>query len=238
MKEKLYTIPVTDAFKGMCECPICQMKQQLSKDAIDFTMGPSYMEDDIRAETDHIGFCPTHIHKLYENQNRLGLALMLSTHLKKSVSELEIRSKQKPSAKGLFKKTSECSSVKSYIDELSNSCFICDRIHRTFDRYIVTIFYLYKTEAEFRSLFLNSKGFCTTHYGTLFDAAPTHLSGKQLEQFIEDLNSVYFDNMHRIQEELEWFIDKFDYRNATAPWKNSQDALPRTILKVNSEFIE
>ena len=40
------------------------------------------------------------------------------------------------------------------------------------------------------------------------------------------------ENMERVQEDLEWFIAKFDYRNASEPWKNSQDALPRTMQKL------
>ena len=41
-----------------------------------------------------------------------------------------------------------------------------------------------------------------------------------------------------MQKDLEWFTDKFDYRNADAPWKNSKDALPRTIQKTNSINVE
>ena len=71
MKEKLYTIPVNDAFSKDCECPVCIMYQELEAAAIDYTMGPSYMEDDIRAMTDAAGFCEKHLRQMYENQNRL-----------------------------------------------------------------------------------------------------------------------------------------------------------------------
>ena len=85
MKEVLYTIPVNDAFDADCECPICAMYNSLEEDAIQFVMGPSYMEDDIRAKTDETGFCDHHIRMMYVNQNRLGLALMLSTDRKSVV---------------------------------------------------------------------------------------------------------------------------------------------------------
>ena len=57
MKEQLYAIPVNDAFDADCECPVCFMYNKLQGDAIDFVMGASYMEDDVRMETDQIGFC-------------------------------------------------------------------------------------------------------------------------------------------------------------------------------------
>ena len=62
MKEKLYTIPVNDAVSANDECPICNAKRALERDAIDYAIGPgaSYMESDIREMTDKTGFCAHH----------------------------------------------------------------------------------------------------------------------------------------------------------------------------------
>lgn len=234
MKEKLYTIPVTDAFHEDSECPLCSMYRELEKQSIDYTMGPSYMEDDTRAETDKVGFCSHHIKMMYANQNRLGIALILSTHMEATIKQIEHLSKHgKPSSGSLFKKPAY-TDVKSYVDYLESHCFVCNRINQTFERYIATIFYLYKTEPDFRNTFCSSKGCCTKHYGMMYQMAGSHLSSKQLDSFIEDLNKLYLENMKRVKGDLEWFRDKFDYRNQDAPWKNSRDAVPRTILKTNS----
>jgi hypothetical protein len=236
LKEKLYTIPVNEAFSSDCECPICLMKKKLEDNAIEFTMGSSYMEDDVRAETDKFGFCTYHVNKLYENQNRLGLAMMLKTHMDKTIKDLETISSGtgKLSSPSLFKKKAEISGVKAYINKLDNSCYICDKINNTFDRYIVTIFSLYQSETEFQNKLKQSKGFCTTHYAVLYDEAPKYLKGDKLEEFIKTLNTIYFDNIKRVRDDLDWFIDKFDYRFVNEPWKNSKDAIPRTITKTNS----
>ena len=45
-------------------------------------------------------------------------------------------------------------------------------------------------------------------------------------------------NLDLLQEDIDWFIQKFDYRFKDEPWKNSKDALQRTILKVSSENVE
>lgn len=239
MKEQLYTIPVMDAYKEDCECPVCSMYRSLELKAIDFTMGPSYMEDDIRAVTDKAGFCNTHVKLLYRNQNRLGLALMLKTHMDKTIVDLEkLSSSEKISAPSLFKKKTEAQGVPSYIETLKHSCFVCDRIEQTYKRYLITVFYLYKKESEFRDLFRASKGLCTNHYADLYQMAPEQLSGDTLQSFITDLNKLYLDNMKRVRDDLDWFIDKFDYRYANEPWKNSQDALPRTIQKTNSVIVD
>ncbi|WP_310602916.1 DUF6062 family protein [Anaerosporobacter sp.] len=239
MKEQLYTIPVMDAYKENCECPICSMYKSLETNSIDFTMGPSYMEDDIRAVTDKVGFCNTHVKQLYENQNRLGLALMLKTHMDKTIDDLaKLSGSEKVSAPSLFKKKAENKGISTYVDTLKNSCFVCNRIEQTYERYLITVFYLYKRESEFRDLFAASKGLCTNHYADLYQMAPNQLNGDMLQSFITDLNKIYLENMKRVRDDLTWFIDKFDYRNADEPWKNSQDALPRTIQKTNSVDVE
>lgn len=238
MKEKLYTIPVSEAFEADEECPICTMRKKLEIDAVEYTMGPSYMEDDVREATSRLGFCEKHLGQLYQNQNRLGLALILKTHMDKIVKDVEKHTSGgiKLSSPSLFKKKgkNETSEVVSYLDQLEHSCFVCDKINGTFDRYIATIFYLYHHEESFRKKFNATKGFCTNHYKILYASAPEYLSGAELNDFIKELNKLYLDNMKRVRDDLEWFINKFDYRYADAPWKNAKDALPRSMQKTNS----
>ena len=38
MKEKIYTIPVNDAFDKDCECPLCAMYQELENNAVEYTI--------------------------------------------------------------------------------------------------------------------------------------------------------------------------------------------------------
>lgn len=211
------------------------MYKTLESDAVEYTMGPSYMEDDIREVTDKMGFCDKHIRLMYGNQNRLGLALMLKTHMDKVISDLSSISENGAKVKGgLFKKSVEDNPVGDYISNLDKSCFVCDRIENTFKRYIITILHLYKTEPEFKKKFKASLGVCSTHYSMLYDAALTELSGNVKDEFLNDLNSLYLENMKRVRDDLDWFITKFDYRYADEPWKNSKDALPRAITKTNS----
>jgi hypothetical protein len=212
------------------------MRKELETNAIDFTMGPSYMEDDVRGETSSLGFCERHIELLYKNQNRLGLSLIIKSHMDRVIKDIErlSSSNTRIPTPSFFKKQGENSSIVSYIEGLESSCYICEMINRTFERYIVTVFYLYQQEEAFRQKFRSCKGFCNTHYGILNKLAPKHLSGEQLKDFIVEINSLYLDNMKRVRGDLEWFIDKFDYRYANEPWKNSKDALQRSISKTNS----
>lgn len=238
MDEQLYSIPVNDAFDSECECPVCVMYRQLEKNAVEFTMGPSYMEDDVRMETNKVGFCPDHVRMMYDMQNRLGLALMLHTHTQNVIRETEkLQKRGRTSSGGLFRK-SEDSAVTAYMKKLGKDCYICNRINGVFDRYIDTIFFLYKRDESFRRKFAASKGFCNNHYGLLYDAAPGYFSGRELDDFTKLIDKLYIENLKRVCDDIEWYTDKFDYRNVDAPWKNSKDAVVRTILKLDSTEVK
>lgn len=233
MKEKLYTIPANDAFNIDCECPLCVMYHDLETNAIDFTLGPSYMEEDIRQITDKEGFCANHIKLMYKKQNSLGIANILKTHLNKRIKDIESLSNQPINKGGLFKKNT-LSPISEYIKEHNESCFVCNKVNSTFNRYLATITHLYKNDSNFRDKLTSSKGFCLKHYDMLYSQGLEDMKGSVLDNFIQDINKVTLDNLRRVDADLDWFIDKFDYRYKNEPWKNSKDAVERTITKTNS----
>ncbi len=234
-KEEIYTIPVTDAFNEECECPLCHLYQKLEKDSVDFVLGPSYMEVDVRGYTNEHGFCRTHFTQLYAESNRLGVALMLESHMKKIREDLKKHMKRGPKASVFSRKKKEPNTgVSSYTGQLIHDCYICHRVDDFFNRYVDTFFYLWKKEEKFRKHFETGKGFCLQHFGLLYDIAPNHLKQNQLESFTEILVKQQEENFDRVIEDIEWFITKFDYRFEKEPWKNSKDAIIRSIEKVAS----
>ncbi|MCR5213683.1 MAG: DUF6062 family protein [Eubacterium sp.] len=239
MGEQLYTIPVNDAFDADSECPLCLMAKDLEKAAIEFTMGPSYMEDDNREKTDKLGFCPKHIKMMYQDKNKLGVALMLNTHMNKTIKELKaLADKDNPSSKGFLSRKKDKSPVVKYIEDLEANCFVCQRIDPIFDRYVHTIFHMWKKDSSFKEKLGSCKGFCTYHYGILYEKGADNLSQAQYSEFLQTLNKVYFENMNRVNGDVSWFIDKHDYRNKEADWKNSKDSIPRAIVKTEHTIIE
>ena len=247
MKETIYTIPLTDAFRAEDECPFCFITRKLEQDAISFILGCAYMEDDIRAETDKMGFCKTHYKKMYEYGNRLGMALMLHTHYIALQKELKKQMETfSPSSKSFLSKFRKANSqtlhsqskISSWIKEQDDSCYVCDSIQKNYTRYLDTFFYLWTSTDDFKTLFENCKGFCVTHFGDLISLAETKLSDKQKETFYPILFDLMEKNLKRIEADISWFIDKYDYRNADADWKNSKDAIPRGIQKLSGIYVQ
>lgn len=242
MKEKIYTIPINEAFDKDSECPFCQLNQKLEKDILDYIMGPSYMEEDIRAETDKAGFCKDHLNQMFFSGNRLGLALMLDTHLKKINKDmnslLDSELKLAGEKKGLFKKSEDNSPFCDFQETLKNSCYACKRLNVRMDSYFETFFYLFKTEEDFRQKVAKSKGFCLDHFGRIVKEGKVKLNTKTYQEMLQMLIPIQKENFKRIEEELDWFIQKFDYRFQNEPWKNSKDSVERSILKISGLTIE
>lgn len=240
MKEQLYTIPLMDAFKADDECPFCFIERNLEQYAINFALGSgaSYMEDDIRSQTDKLGFCRTHYKKLYDYGNRLGCGLILSTHIKQKNKELEeMLQSYKPTKISMlnrFKKTSGTTHnpISLWIKEQSNTCYICEHSKDTYHRYLDTFFDLYKREPAFKGLLKECKGFCFIHFGDLMEKADQKLSEKDRSEFYQIVFPLMLEHLQRVQQDMEWFCDKFDYRNKNADWKNSKDAIQRTMQKM------
>ncbi len=237
MKEELYTIPVNEAIEQDGECLLCTLNKKLESDILNYILGPSYMEEDIRGETDKIGFCREHYRQMYAAQNRLGVALMIDTHLKNLRSDLKsLLDGDKTSSgrrRGLFKKSSEVPESAEYLHNIESSCYACNRMKLRMNSYIDTFFYLWKREQEFRGKVLNSKGFCISHLRMLIDEARKRLSDDKYAEFIKSVSEIQLKNLEELEKDIDWFIQKFDYRFKDEPWKNSKDALPRAILKLS-----
>lgn len=204
---------------------------------MDFVLGAgaSYMEDDVRAETDKMGFCRTHYKKMYDYGNRLGTGLILKTHFQYKTKELHEQIKMfapsKASVFSRFKKGnadtgSAKTSLGAWAKAQEESCYICNFYKDTYARYLDTFFDLFKKNPEFLPLFKNCKGFCIPHFGDLVETAETALSDKEKKAFYDILFPMMEQNMQRLSDDLDWFCDKFDYRNKDADWRTSQGCSP------------
>ncbi len=240
MKEKLYTIPLTDAFHENDECPFCYIERKLEQDALDYTIGnsSSYMQSDTRAKTDESGFCRKHFKQMYQYGNTLGNSLILHTHMKNFNNKFSKVCKQyHPLQKKAFGRTTlEKDSVSQFLEEHLSSCFICDYIENNYQRYLATFFYLLKHEDSFFELVINSKGFCMEHLHDILIAAPKHLNEKEQTKYMVPIIELSQKNLLRVESDISWLIDKFDYRNSDADWKNSKDALPRGMQKLSGGY--
>jgi len=241
MKEQLHTIPVNEAFETEDECPFCYLERQMEQHAIRYVLGPaaSYMEPDVRGATDKAGFCREHTKKMYDYGNALGNALILQTYFARLLEEFhyEAAAFEMPPKQPLLGKRKPDTKERLWqrLEQKVESCYICDKIEYNMSRYYHTFFVLLK-DKEFREKVENTKGFCLRHFARLLREAEEHLPNAQREWFYETAFPLMEQHLIRVKDDLDWLVAKYDYRNADADWKNSKDALTRTMQKLEGLY--
>lgn len=220
MAEHLYTIAINEHFGKKCGCPVCSLHAMLEKNEIDTITGAAMMEPSIRIETNRLGFCHDHFNMMITNGKRLPVALILQSHLE------EIRARinsSKPDA------------TEKYLSNLDKSCYVCNKINDKMKNVYSNIVYLWKTDEVFRDLFAQQPRFCLPHYRALMEASK-ELGRKDRIAFCEALGEVTEASLRELSGDIDWFCKKFDYRFAKEDWKNSKDAIERTVEALTSKL--
>ena len=237
MREQIDTIPVNEAFESGDECPFCWLERMSEQKSIRYILGPgaSYMEPDVRGMTDAQGFCREHTQKMYDFGNALGNALIMQTYMACLIEEFdrEAGKFQAPPPKKLFgkKEVQEESSLLDKMRQRQQTCCLCEKLEYNMRRYFHTFFVLLK-EPEFRAKVEASKGLCMRHFVKLLEMAKEELPNSQREWFYNTMIPLTRDNLVRVKEDLDHFVSMFDYRSAGKDWKNSRDAVSRSMEKL------
>lgn len=228
MEEKIYTIPVTEAFEKKEGCPFCRLRRDLENTERDLIMGASMMEPDIRIQTNTLGFCRKHYKKMFELNNRLSLALMLESHLKEQTDKVSICKKT------LFGKEVNAK-IAENLRVLTGSCYICERVDEKYAKMLLTAVLLWQKQTEFRTLTAEQPYFCLPHAAEFLEAARLKLDKKSFAAFGTALDAVQKAYMTSLTEDVSWFCKKFDYRYENEPWGNAKDSVERAIRFLSGE---
>ncbi len=224
MLEKIYTIPVNEAIDAVIQnpaegCPFCRLYRKLENDETEIILGASMMEPDVRIKTNEQGFCGRHFDMMFERNNRLGLALILESHL------AQVREACEPG--GLFgMKTSK---IPEKLEKLENSCYVCGRINHSFGKMVENTIYLYETESDFRKKLSEVPYICLPHYRKLLVSASAHMNKKMIPDFQKAVAGIVNGYFDELRADVSHFCKKFDYRYENEPWGNSKDAVERAI---------
>lgn len=226
MKERIYSIPLTEALEETHRCILCTLEKKLEEQAVEYFLGPSMMEPDSREITNKKGFCKRHMTKLFDKKNRLSLALMLETHVK----ELE-KSLAMPKRAGLFSKESPSKLLSDGIYQKIESCALCDKLNLQMRCAAENLSYLWDKEEDFRKMFENSEGLCLEHMALAAKACEGEISGKKKEEFLSMLIEKQKSKLSTLYDDLHSFTLSFDYRNADKELTLAQKESVHTAVK-------
>ena len=224
MGETIYTIPINEAFDACAEdksrgCPFCRLYNQLKKNEIELILGASMMEPDVRIKTNEQSFCPEHFDQLLTAKNRLGLALILESHMEQLRKEVN--------DKGLSALIGKVgTAAPQRLNKLDGSCYICSRIEHNFKRVLSNAVYIWTTDEEFNIKVQNQPYICLPHFRMWLETAQNEMK-KGYAEFYREVSKPVYKYFDELKSDVSWFCKKFDYRYDSEPWGNSKDSVER-----------
>ncbi len=232
MAEKIYTIPVNEAFEASeadhaCGCPFCALYNKLEENELERILGAAMMEPDVRIETNAQGFCDTHFRMMFVRKNRLGMGLILESHLD------ELRKKIKPKALSLKAPGAEAEAV---LEKLEGDCYVCNRIAFAFNKMVETAAFLWDTDPDFRKKTEHQPYFCLPHYRRFVSTARRTMNKKKFGEFYTAVSSLENAYLDKLSEDVSWFCKKFDYRYDAEPWYDAKDAIERAMRTLSGDL--
>lgn len=223
--EQIYTIPVNEAFDDSrdnpsCGCPICTLYRRQEENELQLILGASMMEPAIRVETNRLGFCDCHYSMMQRRKNRLGMALMLESHLD------ELRDSLFPHGLAALLGHDR---AERRMEELEASCYVCGRIEFALSRMIETVVLLWERDTDFRKKFAAQPHFCLPHYRRLTAYASRRLSKRERGAFLEAAEQIELTYYDSLREDIKEFCRGFDYRAEGEPSESSKTAVDRAV---------
>ena len=220
MRDDICTIPISEIFEPKDGCPFCRMRDMLEDRMATYITGAAMMEPDVRIRTNRQGFCHRHFSMMFSARNRLGLALMLESHLEGLKKEL--------TTGNMFSRDIGAKSVER-IERLSESCYVCDRIDDKIKKMFTTAAYLFNEERDFRESFGQVRYLCLDHYREYVLAAKRVLDKEGYNDLVRSANEKVTAYLSSLKDDISHFCKKFDYRFDDLPWGESKDSVERSL---------
>ena len=229
---KLEISKVHDAYARGGECPLCDLEEAAEKTYLRSFQHSRVMEPSVRVQTNRTGFCRGHYQKLYDGENKLGLSLVVHTHLKHIIPQ--ITAALDGIAKAADGRTAKenLPSAAAPIAALCGSCFICDLLASDMQRYAFTVLYLWNRDPEFASVFRASRGFCIPHFMAMLHEASKSLKADRTTGWLAETIPLMKTSLGRLEEELLAFTQLHQAENASPGTDTERTALGRTVQKL------
>jgi hypothetical protein len=236
---KLEISKVHDAYAAHGECPLCVLVDTAERTYLLSFQGSRVMEPSVRVQTNARGFCAEHYRRLYRGENKLGLGLVVHTHLQEKLPalkrELEGTLSDNDDSHGRRSRESSAERLDALarsLEALRESCFICDMLKSDLDRYTFTIAYLWKGDPEFQETFRASRGFCLSHFVDVLAKARQMLREEEIARFLRDLVPLMVCSLERLEQDLYHFTQLFHDANRGLGSDAERNALARTLQKL------
>jgi hypothetical protein len=220
MPEKIFTIPINEAFDERDGCPLCRMRDKLEEQTLESALGAAMMEPSVRIEMNKEGFCSPHLQSMYRKKNKLALGLILESRLDELTGMLEGPAGR--GKRGIFGKKEDKGDAAEALTEQSKSCYACKRIRSTEYRYCSNTAWLWESDQPFREKLKAQPWFCLSHGAMLLRVAKEELKDGAYSSLYEAVTERMRSALTQLRQDVTAFTVSFDHRNAGKPLSEAE----------------
>jgi hypothetical protein len=190
------------------------------------------MEPNVRVQTNRQGFCPAHFRMLYDGENKLGLGLVVHTHLQQILPEIGALLDGLVRAAEGRRLKDRVGAAAARLESLRHSCFICGLLREDTERYVFTILYLWSRDPGFSAVFRASSGFCIPHFVTVLDRASKSMRADRFRRWLTEAIPLMKGSLAGVEKDLCAFTQLHQADNAGLGTDAVRSALARTLQKI------
>ena len=228
---KLEISRVHDAYAQSGSCPLCVLMDSVERTYLLSFQHSRVMEPNVRVKTNDVGFCPDHLGKLYQGESKLGLALVMLTHLQEKTPDLHaaLDGAIEAARTGARERSKRIQKIVGSLESLRDSCFICHLLTQDLTRYTWTILYLWRKDPTFPQVYGASRGFCLSHFCKVLAAASDILRGEPLSRWLQETVPLMKKALDGLEKDLLAFTQLHQAGNRSLGTDEERNALARTV---------
>lgn len=210
-------IRIYESFEKKEKCALCRSIEEFENQVLNSISTDLVMDLDFFPKFgDEYTFCDYHMSKMEDMRDKLGMAIMLKKLITLEIRKMESGQPENKGSKLFMKKLHD------------KKCFVCEKVNiKAMNSDISITLDLWKNKESFRENFKGQEYFCFKHNRLLINEAKNKLSKKEFQVFREEITNVQMKYCKELENDLEWFINKFDYRYSNEPWYNAKDSIYR-----------
>jgi hypothetical protein len=235
---KLEISLVHDAYAAGGECPLCVLVARAENLYVGSFRGNRVMEPSVRTQTNAVGFCPSHARRLYAGEGKLGLALVMHTHLQEILPGVraDLQAIQQSAADGK-KASARIDEAAGRLAGLRDSCYICGLLASDLDRYAFTMLYLWQKDPEFPAVLRASRGFCLPHFLRMLGEARGTLHRDELGRWLAEVVPLMTSSLAGLEGDLLAFTQLHQGTSTDLGAGEVRSALGRTLQKLTGGVV-
>lgn len=210
-------IRIYEAFEKKEKCALCRCIENFENQVLNSISTDLVMDLDFFPKFGvEYTFCDYHMSKMESMRDKLGMAIMLKKLVTLEIRRMESGEYNSKGTKLFMKKSND------------KKCFVCEKVNlKALKNDIEITLDLWRNIESFRENFREQQCFCFKHNKLLTNAAKEKFNKRDFEVFKEEIINVQMKYCKELENDLEWFINKFDYRYANEPWYNAKDSIYR-----------